>query len=769
MRYSFLLVLLVMMSMAECDAKQSDFEISRSGLAKVSVVVSHNATVPEKTAARELCSYLATITGADFVVSAPGSAEKDAPRILIGQCEEARRLVGLRNWKELGTDGILIQFVGNDLVIAGDRPRGTIYAVYTFLEDYIGCKWWTPQSSYIPKRTNLAVRRKNLKYNPAFMYREAYFTPVDYQNGDFAAKIKLNGTVQTVPEEFGGHLKLIGFVHTFDVFLPASVYFKDHPEWYSLYKGKRVGGQEYGGLCLTNEEMKAEFTRQVMKAIEKDPKAGMISISQNDGEGYCECDRCSEIVKREGSQSGLHIMFVNSIAEEIEKNYPGFLVETLAYQYTRQAPKHIKPRHNVIVRLCSIECDFARPLNSGSNAAFYKDLKDWQKICKRLFIWDYTVNYGNMTIYHPNWNVLSPNIRLFASSNVKGILEQGDGWNNGAAFGNMKLWVLSKLMWNPRLDAKKLMREFADGYYGPAGKYLYKFLEMSSSALEKSALELSCFAGSNVDYMGQREMDIATDLFDKAELAVASNQDLLNRVKIERLALDHTWILQAQLDRSKAGRARGMDMKALCEDFISRSKSTGNVYINESAAMSDGYYEGLRSYAAMPYVHPDKLFEARPEAVRKLSNKQWIDLQDNKITVYMPGTRGFIVADPDASDGKAIMMPGKQLDWAVQMFLDRSGIKYGNKAHVYITVKAKIKAKEGLAFSTGIYDNVKGRRILDRDVKIQDIPDSKYHDYYLGEYTIEPGCFVYVASPGDDRLVEEVLVDRGFVIPSKKK
>jgi hypothetical protein len=64
-------------------------------------------------------------------------------------------------------------------------------------------------------------------------------------------------------------------------------------------------------------------------------------------------------------------------------------IDTLAYEYTRQPPRHVQPRPNVIIRLCSIECDSAHPLPAPSNRKFADDIRGWSKICQRLYIWDY--------------------------------------------------------------------------------------------------------------------------------------------------------------------------------------------------------------------------------------------------------------------------------------------------------------------------------------------------------------------------------------------
>ena len=154
------------------------------------------------------------------------------------------------------------------------------------------------------------------------------------------------------------------------------------------------------------------------------------------------------------------ITFVNSVAEEIEKQYPDFLVETLAYQYTRKAPTNARPRDNVLIRLCSIECDFAHPMTAKTNESFYKDMQDWKKISKLMYVWDYTVNFSNLLIPHPNFQVLGDNLRTFVDNNAIGMFEQGDGFNPDAAFASLKTWIISKLMWDPRLDEHLLIKEF---------------------------------------------------------------------------------------------------------------------------------------------------------------------------------------------------------------------------------------------------------------------------------------------------------------------
>ncbi|MFZ2052922.1 MAG: DUF4838 domain-containing protein [Candidatus Aminicenantales bacterium] len=170
----------------------------------------------------------------------------------------------------------------------------------------------------------------------------------------------------------------------------------------------------------------------------------------------------------EGSPSGSLLRFVNAVAADIEDEFPHITIDTLAYQYTRKPPRTTRPRPNVMVRLCSIECSFSVPLDDPRNRTFIDDLEEWSKVADRLFIWDYTTDFSNYIQPHPNYGVLGPNIRLFIKNNVRGVFEQGAYQSRGSEMAEMRAWMLAKLLWNPALDAARLREEFLEGYYGPS-------------------------------------------------------------------------------------------------------------------------------------------------------------------------------------------------------------------------------------------------------------------------------------------------------------
>jgi len=555
------------------------------------IVVASNASAPEKTAAAELQTYLKQVTGADFAIKTEYEVTATAPKIFVGQSPSAKKLVLDVDWAALKSDGIVIRTVGNDLVLAGGQPRGTLYAVYTFLEDTVGVRWWTSSETDVPTKKTLRIPELNTVYAPKLISREAHYLDPD-KNPLFAAKLRMNGNFYDIPAEYGGHVAFAGFVHTSYGLIPPAKYFEDHPEWFSLIDGKRT--HDWAQLCWTNDEMRKELTRNALEWIRKDPNAGIISISQNDCHNPCQCEKCQAIVKEEGSEAGPLLRCLNQVAEDIEKEFPNVYVETLAYQYTRKPPLHVKPRHNIIIRLCSIECDFSKPLEAGSvpqNKAFRDDILGWKAIAPNLFIWDYVTDFSRYLQPHPNMRVLAPNIRFFVDNNVIGLFEQGDSYTTTGDFIRLRTWLFGHLEWNPSADEKKLTKEFLNGYYGKAGPYLKQYLDLVHDAQAKSGKFMGCY-NQDLSFLTLPVMNKATELFAKAEQAVAKDPVLAARVRRERLSLDYAWLVRWKDLKKEAGKTNAeyagpADPKKASEEFIQLSREWGNKFFSEGSPLDD--------------------------------------------------------------------------------------------------------------------------------------------------------------------------------------
>jgi hypothetical protein len=556
--------------------------ISQDGQAKAVIVIAPDAPAPEQHATKELADFLRQTTGATFELA--GQRKPGASCILVGPA--AAKLADEQFSTEgLGAEGIVVKTVGNDLILAGGAPRGTLYAVYTFLEEQLDCRWWSSTESTIPKRPTLSVDGVNIRYVPPLEYRSAFW--YDAFDGDWAVRNKCNGQSHRLSAEQGGRHIYEGFVHTFYPLIPPQKYFAEHPEWFSEIKGKRT--TEHAQLCLTNEEMRKELVKNLKERLRNNPAATIASVSQNDWHGNCQCQNCAAIEKEEGSPAGLMLRFVNAVAADIEPQFPNVAISTLAYQYTRKPPALTKPRHNVIVQLCSIECSFCKPLANERNQAFRDDLVGWSKISDRLYIWDYTTNFRHYVMPHPNLRVLGPNVKFFVDHNVKGIFEQGAYQSYGSEMAELRAWVLAKLLWDPSHDGELLTSEFIEGYYGPAATDIKAYLKITHDAVEASGDWLGCFESHTAKYLSFDTLSRGWQRLKAAEAAVQNDPALQFRVQVAELPVLYVFIMRWN-DLRAAAQAANADwpMPASIQDtydqFMTIAKKKNVTRLNEGTA-----------------------------------------------------------------------------------------------------------------------------------------------------------------------------------------
>jgi len=562
-----------------CVAGQVDaLTIAEEGVSKAVIIVAPDSPEPERHAAAELAEFLKQITGGKFETKYGFVSGKS--RILVG-LKAAKLAIPNFSTKELGSDGVVIRTIGNDLILAGGEPRGTLYAVYTFLEDHLGCRWWSSKVSRIPKKPILKVGKLNIRYVPPLEYRESLFDAFD---GDWAVRNKSNGNSERLDAKRGGKHSYQGFVHTFFPLIPPAKYFKDHPEWFSEIDGKRK--HERAQLCLTNEEMRKELVKNLKARLRSNPAATIASVSQNDWHGYCQCSKCSAIDKREGSPAGSLLHFVNAVAADIEEEFPNVAISTLAYQYTRKPPKHVKPRQNVIVRLCSIECSFSKPLSHERNKKFRDDIVGWSKVCNRLYIWDYTTDFRHYVMPHPNLRVLGPNVKFFVDHNVKGVFEQGAYQSYGSEMAELRAWVLAKLLWDPKQDGEKLIDEFIEGYYGAAGPYIKAYLNVTHDAVEASGEHLGCFSQHTAKFLSLETLSKGWGHLKAAEEAVKNNPELHFRVQVAQLPVMYVFMMRWDELKGKAQAASAdwpmpETIKETYERFLGVAKKKNVTRLNE--------------------------------------------------------------------------------------------------------------------------------------------------------------------------------------------
>lgn len=490
------------------------------------IVLPENPDERLTAAADTLSRYLNEITGKEFPVTSDGTGTE----FIIAYSDEA------------ADNGYIIETGENEVSIKGNGTRGVIHGVYAFLEKYCGCDWYTSTLYSIPKNENLTIPAgEKTEYSPFFEYTDTdWVSPRDVE---YSLANGLNGSpYRSIPNELGGTVEYIsGFAHTLGAqFCSKTAYFESNPEYFALHDGKRQDEQ----LCLTNEDVYNLILGEVMALLKEkhDPEKSLqiISLTQGDsGENakMCQCDKCKAIDDENGSYAGTMITFVNRIAKAVKAaGYDNVAIDTFAYRYTRKAPAKVVPEDNVIVRLCTIECCFAHALDDADceeNVELMADLKAWDEICDRIYVWDYATNYAHTLGIFPDFGVLQRNVQVFYENSVKGVYEEGNYYMSSCdgEFGELRSYLLSKLLQNPYIDYNAYMNEFLEAYYGKGWENIRNFIDLTIEKAVEDGEHLFIYSSMN-ETLGFSREDIkkADTLWENAK-AAAESETVLQRIK----------------------------------------------------------------------------------------------------------------------------------------------------------------------------------------------------------------------------------------------
>jgi hypothetical protein len=532
--------LVAVLLLATASASSSAITIAKGGIPQAAIVLAPDANIQEKHAAAELVSFLQQVTGGEFEII--GQPRRDATNICVGW-GAAKAVDHTFAIDGLGADGLVIRATGNNLILAGGEPRGTLYAVFTFLEDYVGCRWWTPQASLIPRKPDLSIGELNRIYVPVMEHREILITPFT-TDADWSVRNKCVGELHGYGQfekmaERGGTRKAWPCGHSYFTVLPPEKYFADHPDWYSLIDGKRVGSpRSLTSLCLTNSEMVTAFIANTEKEVARVPDlypsgTEFVSVSAEDEVYPCQCDRCLAVDKAEGSPAGLALRLANSVADAFVKDGVNKTVTMYAYAHTTKPPRHERPRPNVIIYFCPIHAaSNSLPLSNPRFKAWEDDLNGWLAISPKVYIYDYPDNVSWEWVPHPNIRALAQNIKDWAKAGVKGYYGDGiNGGSGGTEMAELRAWLIAKLIWDPSQDPNKLIAEFTDGFYGPAGKEIRAYLDVMHSAAEVSADLMDLSSPPDASFLTIGTMTEGWKHLRAAEKAAKDDPVLLSRVK----------------------------------------------------------------------------------------------------------------------------------------------------------------------------------------------------------------------------------------------
>lgn len=439
-------------------------------------VIIHGDDGADTDCAEHLARYLLSATGIDVPLKRDADTSTGDKEIRVGYTDrDTDRVASAR--ASLGDDGYLLLSDGAALFITGLTARGTCNGVYSFLEDYVGVRFFTRTlRPTVPADLVEVPGGLNVTYVPPFSYRRDNW-PDTLDN--WVCANKLNGNTGTL---IGGGVGNVDFSNNF-----GSVNF------YSFTSTIGVWTETKGGTnrqpCLSDETNYQNALKNVREALAHNPTR-LVSVTPYDSEvkvGGCHCDACRAVNDPEGSEMATLLLFCNRLADDLADEYPDVRIETIAYHYTAKPPKTIRPNDRVIIQFAPIQACYAHPLGQCESDAYesaqsFEYLREWADVCApgNLWIWDYNADFGYSLAPFTNYDVLYENIRTYASLGVGGVFMECVSNTELGQFTELNHYLLGKLLWDPNMSKDEYYRhmdEFLQAYYGDAWSYIRAYID----------------------------------------------------------------------------------------------------------------------------------------------------------------------------------------------------------------------------------------------------------------------------------------------------
>ncbi len=743
-QYMVMLVFSMITIFAIVPAALGEMAIAHEGKALVNIVKAADLIPSEITAVKELSDYLSKITGAAFQVIEEKEIEADSHAIYVGPTIFAQKH-GI-DIKKLGEEESILSTVEGNLILTGGRPRGTLYAVYELLEKELGCRWYTPWYEKVPKQADLKIKPLQEQIKPHFMVRDGgsdfwrddqtffdkeTFKRFDEQYKWYIVRNRINGGFygRTLAEDVGGYVRKAGreSSHSFFAYVPAQRYFRDHPEYFSERNGKRVRSTAHDGnhICLTNPSVLDIVIAGVKEDIRTNPDGKYISVSVNDGgcETICDCKNCRAAAGKEG-ESGLLLWFVNQVADAIKDEYPDKYIVTLAYIATKDPPKRIVARDNVIVWITKGTYSCKVYLPKGIESSELDSIRQWTKYAKHIWIWDYGTSSWWMQHYlKPMTWKMTQQFKLAKELDViDGIFMDHHNMTYEEPpnqFYELDCWIYAHLCREPGMDLDMLIDDFLSGYFGQAAPHLRKYLNLVRDNLPKYPYQM-------FDYTF---ISNAQAYFDKAEESVKDDPERLDRVRTYRISLDTSTLAYRNSIVNSYLRSGGV-----LDNYpfkINKVRDRALSYIENSqypvyqTKKLSGYFtanqeEWITTYASVREVARQYVQDVSQGAEYSPIPKQFREMDtQNVIDITAPllsGGEKDLVSDPEAAIGLAVVRKGDNR----------------------------------LPMGHGIYNLItppdQKLQVSEKPVEAADIPDKGYHWFKGPRFTMWEWTFIYFPS-----------------------
>ena len=504
------------------DTPVEQLSLVQDGRPSASIVLPELPTQSEKSASVDLQRCLRRMSGAVL----PIVAEPEQPqgiRVEIGATEHGRRLrEELLRAKHRSEEVCVIEVTDEAVVLVGQNDAATGHAVYSLLER-LGVRWLQPSLAWeiVPRRKTVSLRTGRQMLAPYF----------DRRGGLAVSPVKMDETWNNSTESWARRNRMggwdhVGSGHSYQYLVPPD-HFKDHPEYFGLWQGRRRSLQ----LCTTNPDVVRMAIERARDDWCENSDVRLVCISPNDGnQGFCECDKCEKLRFARGNHSDLIVDLANQVARAIRDKHADRYVTFYADYHCVGPPLKVKPEENIVFWIPQWNVDRAHPLTHPRQKRFRDALESWSQFGNPIHLYLYYTSY-NHWLYYPLTHCFRVDFPHFVKKGVRGVYSQCQPhWGTQG----LNLYLYARLAWDPSLDVDELVAEFCELAYGPASQTMLRYYKR----LEEAAASGTYYTSADVvDTFGPKVVDEANQLMAQAEQQVeaaveeGADPNLLKRIQ----------------------------------------------------------------------------------------------------------------------------------------------------------------------------------------------------------------------------------------------
>lgn len=472
--------------------------IAEDGESDYYIVTADNHDECIDTAALELQTYIEKISGAKLETVNESQLPAGAPAIALGETSISEN--NGFDYSAISEDGFLLDTEGEHFIIRGEDDRGTLFGVYTFLEEYLGVRWFTPTLERVPENEDVVIDKDlHRVVEPSFAVRR---NDTMGTNEAHRARTKMNVSFHKNATKYGGTLTYSLWDATLITLVPKSL-FAEHPEYFAMDEN---GNRHTDHVCMTNPdvlELVVKNCRDIMTNATNGSK--FIHIGQDDNINYCHCENCEALYEKYGAVSAPTLIFTNNLADILGPEFPDYTFTFYAYNETDRPPTDtaLKCRPNVAPVLCGLhkacrshsllECgaqdgnETLMNLYGDNEPTIAEDFKVWTQIAERTYIYDYTINFLFSQQFFSNFEYMQETMKYMHDIGITGyIYNCGDG--HSAAFNELRNYLLCKLQWDVNADVEYHMMDFMKEYYGEeAAPFIKEIMDLQTAAIKATA------------------------------------------------------------------------------------------------------------------------------------------------------------------------------------------------------------------------------------------------------------------------------------------